>query len=822
MKEKRCYGCMRIKSNESVCEYCGYEEGVKNEIHQLPEGTILKEQYMIGRVLGQGGFGITYLGWDMYLDIPVAIKEYFPSGTVMRETQVSMDVISYSGDVGVRFRNNKERFLREAKMLARFSQVPEIVQIKNFFLANNTAYIVMEYVDGITLKQYVSECGGKLSAKETFALVKPVISALCKVHKSGLVHRDISPDNIMMLPEGTIKLLDFGAVRDVGDADVEQPLTKSTEAILKQGYAPIEQYQNRGSLGPWTDVYALCATIYYCLTGEIPPDAPERLLGDDELRIRELVPELTETQEEVLRQGMALRAQDRIASMDELYEKLYVAVKKEVTSDEVHEKKNKFKLQKSQKIAILVVGIVLLVYGIGFADALVNLYKESDGNEVTEAVEGYRDIVAEGECGEGLIWSLDTEGVFVLDGEGQMDDYNAVWMDESNLSEGYNPDLSYAPWAEYILDIQILLVGDHVTKIGTCAFNDAENLREIQWSNAGDLHEIGWLAFANIGIEGVTIPASVEVMGASAFSWCKHLKYADLPYRLGALEADTFVGCLKLGNVVMPPYTQVQQYTYEEEGREITVTPFFLTGYENEEDNLRPENLQIHTYEGSDAERFALEYDVYHEYMHGGFCGDDILWEYDSDRHTLVLKGTGDSWVFGVGEEEIEAYREKFPHKWVFSEMPDWTYTFSEEIEHIVVEEGIKHLNATIFGCLPNLKTVDLGSAVFIDFAFYECSSLEEVVIPESMYAIGGSSFAHCTSLRKVEILGETEIRGGAFADTPNMKEIHCSEKTTVNGNPFELDGEMIVSEDAVFYVYEGSPMYDFVKENGYAYEIVK
>lgn len=831
MEEKRCYGCMNLKSKESVCEHCGYDENIQNEIHQLPAGTVLKEQYMIGRVLGQGGFGITYLGWDMYLDIPVAIKEYFPSGTVMRETSVSMDVVSYSGDVGVRFRNNKERFLREAKMLARFSQVPEIVQIKNFFLANNTAYIVMEYVNGITLKQYVKKQGGKLSVSKTFSLMEPVIEALCKVHKSGLVHRDISPDNIMMLPEGRVKLLDFGAVRDVGDADVDQPLTKSTEAILKQGYAPIEQYQNRGSLGPWTDVYALCATIYFCLTGEVPPDAPERLLGDEEIDFKGLVPELTDRQVSVLGKGMELRAQERIASMDELYQKLYLdAAEEDAESlsknsvqdndkDNVQEegKIPGVKLLKSQKIAIAFIALIVLLYGIGFAGALGNKDAES-AEETNVSVE----VIAEGECGEGLTWSLDAEGVLVLDGEGQMDDYNGVWMDESNLKEGYNPDLSYAPWADYIEGIYTLIVGDHVTKIGTCAFNDAVNLREIQWGNHGKLHEIGWMAFANVGIEGVTIPASVEVMGASAFSWCEHLKYADLPYRLASLEADTFVGCLKLGNVVIPPYTKVQDYTFDEEGREITVTPFFVVGYENEEENLRPENLQIHTYRDSDAERFAQEYDVFHEYMHGGFCGDDIQWEYDSDKHTLVLKGTGESWIFGVGEDEVEVWREEFPYKWIFCEMPDWTYTFNEEIEHIVVEDGITHLNATIFGHLPNLKTVDLGNAEFIDFAFYECGSLEEVVIPESMYAIGASSFAHCTSLRKVEIPGETEIRWGAFADTPNLEAIHCSENTTVNGNPFELDGEMLVSENAVFYVYEGSPMHEFAKENGFAFEIIK
>ena len=323
METKRCNGCMKLKTQSPVCEWCGYDENTQNDIHQLPVGTVLKEQYRVGRTLGQGGFGITYLGWDLYLDIPVAIKEYYPSGVVMRDSTVTMDVVSWSGDEGARFRNNKERFLREAKMLARFSQVPEIVQVKNFFLANNTAYIVMEYVEGITLKEYVQMHGGKLGVQQTLEILRPVMEALCKVHRTGLVHRDISPDNIMMLPNGGVKLLDFGAVRDVGAAAADKPLTKSTEAILKQGYAPIEQYQKRGGLGPWTDVYAMCATIYFCLTGQVPPDAPERLLGYEELNLDKTVPELTPPQEKALEHGMELRAEERTASMEHLLQELF-------------------------------------------------------------------------------------------------------------------------------------------------------------------------------------------------------------------------------------------------------------------------------------------------------------------------------------------------------------------------------------------------------------------------------------------------------------------------------------------------------------------
>ena len=327
MDKKRCYGCMK-EITQPVCEHCGWSEFDQNAPHQLPVGTVLNEKYVVGRVLGQGGFGITYLGWDKYLEQRVAIKEYYPSGSVMRESEISTVVASYGGALAARYQRNKERFLKEAQILARFNEEKEIVHVSNMFEANNTAYFVMEFVDGITLKQHVKNSGGKLSNKETFALLRPVMNALEKLHKAGLVHRDISPDNIMLLQNGGVKLIDFGAVRNVDHADQETPLTKSTEAILKQGYAPIEQYQNRGSLGPWTDVYALCATIYYCLTGEVPPDAPERLLTEAPLEIQKHIPNLSAHQAAVLERGMAMHPRDRIPSMDELQKQLFNPIAK--------------------------------------------------------------------------------------------------------------------------------------------------------------------------------------------------------------------------------------------------------------------------------------------------------------------------------------------------------------------------------------------------------------------------------------------------------------------------------------------------------------
>jgi len=321
MSEHRCYGCMQLHDGD-FCPHCGWPNDKNNEPHQLPVGTVLRDQYVVGRVLGQGGFGITYLGWDRHLESAVCIKEYFPNHAVSRDCTVSTQVHCHTEQGAAAYRASKERFLREGKILAQFREIPEIVSIYGFFEENDTVYIVMEYIKGMDLAHYVYHKGGRLSADETFRILKPVMEALAQVHRAELVHRDIAPDNIMLHPRGGAKLLDFGAARMVENADVERGLDRSTEAIVKHGFAPMEQYQTRGNLGPWTDVYAMCATVYYCLTGQIPPEATTRMMGEAEFSWQN-VPGLTQRQRYALERGMAVLPRDRYASMEELLDGLF-------------------------------------------------------------------------------------------------------------------------------------------------------------------------------------------------------------------------------------------------------------------------------------------------------------------------------------------------------------------------------------------------------------------------------------------------------------------------------------------------------------------
>ena len=262
---------MREKPDNGVCPFCGFDEAqYEPSPHHLPPRTILGGKCLIGRVLGEGGFGITYMGWDLNLDLKLAIKEYYPTGYVTRAGTTSNTVTPFRGEKTEFFATGRSRFINEAKTLAKFYTLPGIVSVRDFFLENGTAYIVMEFVEGETLKQRLSRVGGKMAPGEVFELMRPLLRSLAEMHASGLIHRDISPDNIMITPENNIKLIDFGAARDYLDSG-----NRSLSVMLKPGYAPEEQYFARGQQGPWTDIYALCATIYRAITGITPPESVE-------------------------------------------------------------------------------------------------------------------------------------------------------------------------------------------------------------------------------------------------------------------------------------------------------------------------------------------------------------------------------------------------------------------------------------------------------------------------------------------------------------------------------------------------------------------
>ena len=340
-----CPGCMRELKNENTgggaggatgrCPYCGFDiASYQQNSRCLPLYSVLAGKYLVGKVLGQGGFGITYMGFDLNMETRIAIKEYFPVELASRDTTTMTGdrVLSLDGEKKETYQRGIQKYVDEARNVSRFSDTPGVVSVKDFFYENDTAYIVMEYIDGISLKDYLKE-KGKLTEEETLRIMRPVLEALVKVHEAGIVHRDISPDNIMLTFEDgagggasarssgkltSVKLIDFGAARMPSGSD-----QKSLTIILKHGYAPEEQYRTHGEQGPWTDVYALCATMYRMLTGETPVPAMDRLFSDGLKSFEELGVKVSKNTAAAVLKGLAVKKEDRIGSVKELIGAIY-------------------------------------------------------------------------------------------------------------------------------------------------------------------------------------------------------------------------------------------------------------------------------------------------------------------------------------------------------------------------------------------------------------------------------------------------------------------------------------------------------------------
>ena len=319
MKESLiCYNCFKARdSQEGPCPHCGFDlsENVKKYPVALRAGILLNGRYIVGRVLGQGGFGITYLAWDTQLEAKVAVKEYMPGELAGRIDGRTVSVLS--DDRKDNFTYGAERFREEARTLAKFIGNPNIAAVTSYFDENGTSYFVMEYVEGISFKTYIANAGGKVSVEEALDVMVPVLQALTAVHAEGIIHRDVTPDNIYITKDGNVKLLDFGSARySLGDK------SKSLDVILKVGYAPKEQYTRRGRQGPYTDVYSCAACLYAAITGYLPPESLDRLEKDELVPPSQMGIEIPLYLERAILKGLAVQPEDRFQTAGEFLEAL--------------------------------------------------------------------------------------------------------------------------------------------------------------------------------------------------------------------------------------------------------------------------------------------------------------------------------------------------------------------------------------------------------------------------------------------------------------------------------------------------------------------
>ena len=350
-----CYNCFRQVADPSApCPHCGFDLGENQQKFPvaLRAGTVLNDRYIVGRVLGQGGFGITYVAFDTQLQARVAIKEYMPSemATRVEGTTVSIMMDTRAED----FTYGAERFQEEARTLAKFIGHPNIAGVSSYFDQNDTSYFVMDYIEGVSFKSYIANNGGKVSVDETLNVMIPVLRALTAVHAEGFIHRDVTPDNIYISKDGNVKLLDFGSARySIGDK------SKSLDVILKVGYAPKEQYIRRGRQGPYTDVYSCAACFYAALTGYLPPESLERLDHDELVPVSQAGVDIPEWLDKAILKGLAVQPEDRFQSaaefLDAIENQLVVDVPAAGQTAPAPQKKPKTALSAGVAAALVVV-----------------------------------------------------------------------------------------------------------------------------------------------------------------------------------------------------------------------------------------------------------------------------------------------------------------------------------------------------------------------------------------------------------------------------------------------------------------------------------
>lgn len=387
----RCYSCFKEYDAEyDLCPFCGevHSDEPIEPIHLKP-GTILGGQYVVGYAIGSGGFGIIYKAWDLKLEVVVAVKEFFASKFMTRAAGDKNVIVNKKSKDEYRYR--KARFLAEARNMAKFGSHRNIPNVFEFFEENETAYIVMELLEGQALNEYLRQVNGKVDQELAIFVANEVGNALIAMHDHGIIHRDVAPDNIFICSEKElrVRLLDLGGAKLADDTD------KVIDIILKPGYSPIEQYDNTKSIGPWTDVYALGATLYYMLTGIKPDESTNRKINDVVKPPHEIDSDIPEYLSNAIMKAMAIEKHLRFKTVAEFLkaingEKKVVSLAKEK------------KLRKRRKLSGILAAClaILITFGVVFysysskkneqilADATISVwFSVADGSNEEKAIQ---------------------------------------------------------------------------------------------------------------------------------------------------------------------------------------------------------------------------------------------------------------------------------------------------------------------------------------------------------------------------------------------------------------------------------------------------
>ena len=710
-----CSKCMRELPEECVCPFCGYDPMSPASDWALEEGTLFQHgRYQLGSVIGAGGFGITYAAWDHTLQVPVAIKEYFPSSLAGRDTRISDDLVPVPEN-RTAYELGLERFRRESRILASLQNVKSVVDIFDWFDGNQTAYLVMEFVRGVTIDTYTA--AEKPSPEQLFRMLRDAIDALDAVHRIGVLHRDISPSNLMVKEDGSVTLIDFGSA-----ALLERRARGSDRTILvNKAYAALEQYDPDGEQGPWTDVYGISATIYALLTGHSPPEAVARREHDTLKPPREWGVHLKKSQEKALMAGLAVQPSHRIRSMAEFRSRLYNLP---LPEDMMRRQRLIRRICVTAALAAFATMTVVVNMTYGFP------------------------------MGQGVWYSLRGDGFHVVGYSGNAQELrlpeHRLFVPVSAIESGVfrnDPRLEHVeiPGTVYTIsdlafsgcaNLEMVQVGEGNRTIGEYAFSDCAALHTV------------WLPSSTRQIAGNTFVNTTDrltLWGPEESMAQKYATEAALPFstadQYSAQPNDsglTVLACRKCGpDVDIPDYIDDQPVTA------LAADPKLFS---------------------STLESVALP--LFLEELPGGaLTGRKNLTVVELNSN---LEKLGDNALSGTGvselllPEKLTAIGEKALYQTPLRQLAlpaamtsIGRYAFAESfLEEIVLPDGISQMGAAAFSSCVQLRSVRLpaGLSELPAAAFEGCSSLEQILMPQGLASIGELAFSKCSALESIRL----------------------------------------------------------------------
>lgn len=751
-----CARCMRKIEKEDICPQCGFDNRtMHNDSPALDMYTLLNDRYQICSVIGRGGFGITYAAWDEKLCIPVAIKEYMPKEWTVRSSSES-DTVTVLPDFQKAYLIGKERFLRESRVLAMLQEISGIVKVHDCFEENETAYIVMEYIHGTTVGRYVQENG--TSPKELLQMMKQTIDALVAIHKQGVLHRDITPDNILVQEDGSVKLIDFGSAAHIG--------RQNDTIVLTQHYAPIEQYgwENK-KIGPWTDVYGISATLYTLLTGKMPQESVARMQHDEIEEIGRETLEIKGYQRKAIKNGLVIQPEKRTQSMEEFRAALYnMPMPEEVL------RRKKF-MHRVEAVAAAIVGLFLVIL-INFTCGLP--------------------------LGQGLLYSLRQDGFHIVS---EIDCREERVLPESRMGIPVS-SVDESAFAEDAI-LRSLIVPDSIKRIGSMAFY---HCRALEQATLGDgVRQIGEYAFAECGdlntvnissdetaftkdiFEGVS--DQITVWGSRGSFAEDSLRESEINFAVreeyGIEQGETGViltECRDHSTKLVMPSVIDGQYVTELSGS--------LKIADNVEEVVLPDRLQR-----LDA---------------GVLSGKEHLSKVTLGSETTIL-GAGALKYSGIEQLIISGYLEEIGEEALMGthvrelDLPHGLKrigrkAFSEAfLDGIVLPDGVEEMGEQAFTACVNLREVYLPEGIeeISKGTFENCMRLEHVYISSTAKAIRLYAFRGCHAMETLLIPENIdEIDAYAFADCTGLKYVAMPE-VIEQGNVYMFDGcpnDMVLS----------------------------